>query len=79
VGQLSRFAHLRELMGYSGAVPCEHSSGPSIRRGAITKTGNAHLRRVIIEAAWAYRHGPSATGALRRRQVRQPEHIKAIA
>ena len=59
VGQLSRFARPRQLMGYSGAVSSEHSSGPRTRRGAITKTGNAHLRRVVVEAAWAYRHRPA--------------------
>jgi transposase len=58
VGELSRFAKPRQLMGYSGAVASEDSSGPRIRRGAITKTGNAHLRRIIIEAAWTYRHRP---------------------
>ena len=45
-------------MGYSGIVASEHSSGERSRRGGITKTGNAHLRRVVIEAAWAYRHRP---------------------
>ena len=79
VGSLRRFAHPRQLMGYSGTVPREHSSGSAIRRGAITKTGNAHLRRVLVEAAWAYRHGPSCTGALKQRQAGQPEAIKALA
>ena len=46
-------------MGYSGLVAREHSSGNRIQRGAITKTGNAHLRRVLVEAAWAYQHRPS--------------------
>src|SRR6266481_7246915 len=49
VGALSRFAKPRQLMGYSGAVASEHSSGPHRRRGGITKTGNAHLRRIVIE------------------------------
>jgi len=68
VGSFSRFQHPRELMGYSGAVPSEHSSGDSKRRGAITKTGNAHLRRVVGEAAWHYRHRPRVIGQLRKRQ-----------
>jgi hypothetical protein len=55
-------------MGYSGAVPSEHSSGGTTRRGAITKTGNSHLRRVLVEAAWTYRHRPRLYGALRARQ-----------
>jgi transposase len=50
VGALSRFARPRQLTGYSGAVAREHSSGPRTQRGGITKTGNAHLRRVAIEA-----------------------------
>jgi len=58
VGQLSRFATARQFMGYSGTIPSEHSSGESVRRGGITKTGNAHLRRVVVEAAWSQRHGP---------------------
>src|SRR5947208_2915874 len=67
VGQLSRFAKPRQLMGYTGAVPSEHSSGGSVRRGAIT-TGNAHLRRILVEAAWAYRHRPNVGKELRHRQ-----------
>ena len=63
VGALSRFAKPRQLMGYSGAVSSEDSTGRRIRRGTITKTGNAHLRRVVIEAAWAYRYRP-AVGAV---------------
>lgn len=79
VGALSRFARPRQLMGYSGAVPREHSSGGSTRRGAITKTGNAHLRRIVGEAAWSYRHRPAIGGALRARQKGLSEEVKAIA
>jgi transposase len=80
VGTLRRFATARHLMGYAGIVPREHSSGSGIHRGAITKTGNAHLRRVLIEAAWAYRHRASlASGVLRARQVGQPAPVVAIA
>lgn len=79
LGQLSRFPGARQLMGYSGAVPSEDSSGGRSRRGAITKTGNAHLRRVVVEAAWAYRHKPALIGALRKRQEGQSEEVKAIA
>jgi transposase len=68
LGSLSRFESPRQLMGYSGLVSREHSSGSKIRRGAITKTGNAHLRRVLVEAAWAYQHRPNVTGYLLRRQ-----------
>jgi transposase len=69
VGQLSRFPNPRQLMGYSGLVPSEYTTGPRRRTGAITKTGNAHLRRVIVEAAWAYRFGPAVRGPLRERQA----------
>jgi transposase len=79
VGQLSRFARPQQLMGYSGAVPREESSGSRIHRGAITKTGNAHLRRIIVEAAWAYRHRPAVMGALRLRQQGLGAEVKEIA
>jgi len=79
VGQLSRFPKPRQLMGYTGAVPSEHSSGGSVRRGAITKTGNARLRRILIEAAWAYRYRPNIGSELRHRQAGASEEVKAIA
>jgi len=79
VGELSRFARPRQLMGYSGAVSSEHSSGERTRRGAISKAGNSHLRRIVVEAAWAYRHKPSLGGALRSRQDGLSEEVKAIA
>lgn len=68
LGSLARFESPRQLMGYSGLVAREHSSGNRIQRGSITKTGNAHLRRVLVEAAWAYQHRPNVTGFLLRRQ-----------
>jgi transposase len=79
VGELSRFVKPRQLMGYSGAVAREDSTGERIRRGGITKTGNAHLRRVIIEAAWAYRHRPAVGPALRKRQGPVSAEVKEIA
>lgn len=80
VGTLRRFATPRHLMGYTGLVPREHSSGSGVHRGAITKTGNAHLRRVLVEAAWGYRHrANAASGTLRARQAGQPAPIIAIA
>jgi len=57
VGELSRFTKPRQLMGYSGAVASEDSSGERTRRGGITKAGNAHLRRVVVEAACEPAHG----------------------
>ena len=79
LGEISRFPKARQLMGYTGLVPSEHSSGDKTRRGGITKTGNARLRRVLTEAAWAYRLRPSVGGALRRRQAGQSEAVKEIA
>jgi transposase len=81
LGSLARFQNPRQLMGYSGLVSREHSSGNRIHRGGITKTGNAHLRRVLVEAAWKYQHRPSAQGRLLKRQksLALSEEAKRIA
>jgi len=79
LGRISRFENARQLMGYSGAVPSEESTGQRLRRGAITKTGNAHLRRIAIEAAWSYRLKPAIGPVLRKRQEGVPEEIKEMA
>ncbi len=79
LGSLSRFPNPRQLMSYSGLVSSEHSSGNRIQRGGITKTGNAHLRRVIVEAAWAYQHKSWIGGWLAKRQQGLDEETKAIA
>jgi transposase len=79
LGELSRFEHPRQLMGYSGAVSREHSSGERVRRGAISKAGNAHLRRIAVEAAWAYRHRPAVGKTLAARQRRSSATVTAIA
>lgn len=79
LGQMSRFPGARELMGYSGAVASEDSSGKRVQRGGITKTGNAHLRRVVVEAAWAYRYPPNLGATLRKRQEGLTEEVKQIA
>ena len=55
LGDITRFDSPRQLMGYLGLVPSEHSSGRRQRRGAITKAGNAHARRTLVESAWSYR------------------------
>jgi hypothetical protein len=75
----SRFEQARDLMGYSGAFPSEDSSGKRIRRGGITKSGNAHLRRIVVESAWSYRHRPAIGARLRRRQEGLPAEITEIA
>jgi len=79
VGRLTRFEHPRQLMGYSGAVSSEHSSGGEIRRGGITKTGNAHLRRVIVEAAWSQRYKPVLSSVMRKRQEGLSAEVQEIA
>lgn len=79
LGQISRFEGARQLMGYSGAVPSEDSSGKRQQRGTITKTGNAHLRRIVVEAAWSYRLKPAVGPVLRKRQEGVPEEIKETA
>ena len=79
LGQISRFQSPRQLMGYSGAVPSENSSGQRKQQGSITKTGNAHLRRIVVEAAWSYRLRPGVGPALHKRQQGVSEEIKEIA
>ena len=79
VGELSRFATARQLMGYSGAVASEHSSGERTRRGQITKTGNAHLRRIVVEAAWTQRFRPVLSKHLKVRQEGLPPEVIEIA
>jgi len=79
VGQLSRFATPRQLMGYSGAVSSEYSSGTKTRRGGITKTGNAHLRRIVGEAAWCQRHRPIVSRALKLRQEDLDPEVQEIS
>jgi transposase len=78
LGQVSRFDSARQLMGYCGAVPSEDSSGRRTRRGGITN-GNAHLRRIVVEAAWSYRRSPCIWYGLRRRQESISEEAKEIA
>jgi transposase len=79
VSELGDIENPRQLMAYAGMVPSEHSSGGNIRRGSITKTGNAHLRRVIVETAWHYRHAPGVSGDLRKRQREVPAAACTIA
>ena len=75
----SRFRSARKLMGYCGVFPSEDSSGKRKRQGGITKSGNAHLRRIVVESAWCYRHRPSVGAKLRKRQQGVPAQITEIA
>jgi len=75
LGDPRRFPTAPSTMAFVGLIPSEHSSGTKRARGGITKTGNAHLRRVLVEAAWHYRHHPFVGDALRRRQCGAPEAV----
>jgi transposase len=78
-GDPRRFATAPSTMAFVGLVPSEHSSGSRRAQGGITKTGNAHLRRVLVEAAWHYRHHPFVGAALRARQRDAPAAVIAHA
>lgn len=79
LGDLKRFAHPRELMSFLGLVPSEHSSGNTRRQGELTKTGNGHARRILVEAAWNYRFPARISLVLQRRQQNQPKAVREIA
>jgi transposase len=79
IGDLGRFPHPRKLMGYLGLVPSEHSSGERTSRGSITKTGNAHARRLLTEAAWNYRFTARIGKGAQVRQQELPEPIRMMA
>lgn len=79
LGDLNRFAHPRTLMKYLGLIPSEHSSGNSRRQGPITKAGNKHARRLLVEAAWTYRFNPRVSRPIEIRQQGQPKAIRDIA
>jgi len=79
VGDLRRFEHPRQLMSYLGLVPCEFSSGNSQQRGALTRTGNSRVRRLLVEAAWNYRHPARLSREIETRQEGQPAVIVEIA
>jgi transposase len=79
IGDLHRFQSAPQLMAYLGLVPSEHSSGPKQTRGAITKTGNGHVRRILVEAAWSYRHPARKSALLQRRAERTREEVQDIA
>jgi transposase len=77
-GDLRRYATAPDFMGSTGLVPSEYSTGDRERRGKITKTGNAHLRRVLVEAAWHYRHRPISGRTVKRRRQSQAAAIVTI-
>src|SRR5438552_18593467 len=79
LGDLTRFAHPRELVADLGLAPSEYSSGPSVRRGAITKAGNPHARHLLAEAAWAYQGIPRIGRQHAYRQEALPKVVCDIA
>lgn len=79
IGDIGRFAHPRQLMGYLGLVPSECSSGDRVRKGPLTKTGNAHARRLLTEAAWNYRFAPRIGYRAQVRQEGLSEPIRCLA
>lgn len=79
LGDISRFDSPRQLMAYLGLVPSEHSSGSRRRQGAITKTGNGHVRRVLVEAAWNYRFPARKTRTIEQRAEQTSDAVQAIA
>ncbi len=79
IGDMSRFQKPAQLSAYLGLVPSEYSSGDSVRRGGITKTGNKHVRKALIEAAWTYNRDPRVSKLLLKRQEGLPDEIKELS
>ncbi|MBQ34876.1 MAG: IS110 family transposase [Candidatus Latescibacteria bacterium] len=79
LGDLTRFDSPAQLMAYVGLVPSEHSSGRSRRQGAITRTGNGHVRRVLAQSAWCYNHPARKTAALQRKAEKTSLAVQDIA
>lgn len=79
VGDFACFPRAASFMAFTGLVPAEHSSGERTRRSSITKTGNQHVRRILVESAWAYRHRPLVGYKLRRRQEGLPAELIAYS
>ncbi len=78
LGDISRFESPRQLMSFLGLVPSEHSSGPSRRQGGITRTGNTHARRILVESSWTYRFPARQTPHLKRKAADASDEAKAI-
>jgi transposase len=79
LGEMSRFARPSQLMAYLGLVPSEHSSGGTKKRGGITRTGNQHVRKTLVESAWSYRYRPSMSYEIRRRNEGVSPEVREIA
>jgi transposase len=79
VGDIRRFGNPRQLMGYLGLVPGERSTGETVRRGSITKMGNARVRHLLVESAWTYRHPPRVGAKKRAKLERVSPKVREIA
>jgi len=79
IGDLARFEHPRKFMAYLGLIPSEHTSGDKRRQGSITKTGNGHVRKVLVEAAHAYQHPARVTRFLLKRQEKLNQEVRDVA
>ena len=79
IGDLSRFQHPRELMGYLGLVPSEGSTGDKIKRGPITKAGNRRARRMLVECSWSYQHPPRVGQEKQEKVAAAPRAVREIA
>ena len=78
IGDITRFESPRQLMSWLGLVPSEHSSGNTVRRGRLTKAGNALARTMLVEAGWSYRHPPKEGYPYLKRSAHLPQQIKDI-
>ena len=79
LGDISRFDKPRQLMAFLGLVPSEYSTGGKRRLGGITKTGNGHVRRVLVESSWSYRFPARKTSHLRRKESKTSQQVQSIA
>ena len=79
VGTFERFEKAPEMMSYTGLVPSEHSSGKARKQGSITRAGNSNLRRILVEAAWHYRHRPWLNARMKQVSQGQPSEVIEMA
>lgn len=79
IGSFHRFRTPGQLMAYAGLVPSEYSSGERRNQGGITKTGNRHIRHLLVEAGWSYRYSPAVKGDLKKRQVGSSPAVQLIS
>lgn len=79
IGDITRFSSARQLMKYLGLTPSEYSTGSRRRLGGLTKAGNTHVRRVLVESAWAYSHPARVTPIIQKRLEKQTKRIREIS